>query len=131
MITKQTPLTIEGVNESIYAGFWIRFGSLLLDFVIIMPVIFLTLFLNGLSKNAYYFTVLPGLLFHFWYNIYLVKRNGGTPGKLIAGIRVLKIDGTEVTWREAFLRQIVTLALTIFWFTYDNCCAIRSGRRTL
>src|SRR6185295_6218588 len=103
MITKQTPLTIEGVNESIYAGFWIRLGSLLLDFVIVIPFVFLILFLNGLTKNAYYFTVLPGLLFHFWYNIYLVKRNGGTPGKLIAGIRVLKIDGTEVTWREAFL----------------------------
>jgi len=107
-------LTIAGVNESIYAGFWIRFGALLLDFVIIIPVIFLNLFLNGLSKNAYYFTALPILAFHFWYSIYLVKRNGGTPGKLIAGIKILRIDGTDVTWREATLRQIVTFSLTIF-----------------
>src|SRR5258706_3556529 len=114
MIAKETPLKIEGVSDSIYAGFWIRLGSLLLDFIIMIPVIFLTLFLNGLSKNAYYFTVLPNLTFHFWYSIYLVKKHGGTPGKLITGIKILKIDGTDVTWREAILRQIVAFSLTIF-----------------
>jgi uncharacterized RDD family membrane protein YckC len=113
-MTKQTPLTITGINESLYAGFWIRFGSLLLDGLITLPLIFLILFLNGLSKNAYYYTVIPSYVFHFWYSIYLVKKYGGTPGKLIAGIKIIKIDGTDVTWREAILRQIVTFSLTIF-----------------
>lgn len=111
---KKTPLTINGINESIYAGFWIRLGSLLLDFLILLPYIILVLFLNGLSKSAYYFTFIPGLIFHFWFSIYLVKKYGGTPGKLIAGIKILKIDGTDVTWREAILRQSIAFTLTIF-----------------
>lgn len=114
MTAKQTPLTIDGIRESLYAGFWIRFGSLLLDILIISPVIFLVLYINGLSKNAYYYTVLPILIFHFWYNIYLVQKNGGTPGKLLSGIKILKTDGTDLTWREAILRHIVSFSLTIF-----------------
>ncbi len=114
MAYKKTPLTIYGVNESIYAGFWTRLGSLLLDFLIILPYVFLVLYINGLSKNAYYLTFIPGLIFHFWFNIYLVKRYGGTPGKLIVGIKIIKLDGTDVTWREAILRQIIAFILTIF-----------------
>jgi uncharacterized RDD family membrane protein YckC len=33
--------------------------------------------------------------------IYLVKKYGGTPGKLIVGIKIIKLDGTDVTWKEA------------------------------
>ncbi|MBX2967181.1 MAG: RDD family protein [Cyclobacteriaceae bacterium] len=114
MAGKRTPLTIDGINESIYAGFWTRLGSLLLDFLIVLPYVFLVLYLNGLSKNAYYFTFILGLIFHFWFSIYLVKKYGGTPGKLIVGIKIIKLDGTDVTWREAILRQIVNFILTIF-----------------
>lgn len=114
MTTKQTPLTIDGINESIYAGFWIRFGSLLLDILIISPVIFIELYLNGLSVNAYYYTIIPTLIFHFWYNIYLVQKNGGTPGKLVSGIKILKTDGNDLSWKEAILRHIVDFSLTIF-----------------
>jgi len=114
MADKKTPLKIDGIKESIYAGFWTRLGSLLLDFLIMLPYVFLVLYLNGLSKNAYYFTFIPGLIFDFWFSIYLVKKYGGTPGKLIVGIKIIKLDGTDVTWREAILRQIVTFILTIF-----------------
>jgi uncharacterized RDD family membrane protein YckC len=79
-----------------------------------LPYVFLVLYINGLSKNAYYFTFIPGLIFHFWFSIYLVKRYGGTPGKLIVGIKIIKLDGTDVTWREALLRQIISFVLTIF-----------------
>ena len=99
MADKITPLTIEGINEGIYAGFWARLGSILVDFLILLPFIFLILYLNGLSKDAYYYTFIPALLFHFWYSIFLVKKYGGTPGKKMAGIKILKLDGTDVTWK--------------------------------
>lgn len=116
MEERKTPLnlTIYGINKNIYAGFWVRLSSSLIDLLIVFPIIFLTLYLNGLNKNAYYFTLIPHLIFTFWYHIYLVKKYGGTPGKLISGIRILKLDGTDVTWREAILRQIVTVIMTIF-----------------
>ncbi len=114
MTTKKTPLKINGISTSIYAGFWIRLGSLLLDFIIMIPVVVFILFLNGLSMNYYYYTLIPNLIFTIWYRIYLVKKYGGTPGKLIMGIKILKIDGSDVSWKEAILREIVTISLTIF-----------------
>jgi uncharacterized RDD family membrane protein YckC len=114
MTTKKTPLKIDGISTSIYAGFWIRLGSLLLDFIIMIPVVAFILYLNGLSLNSYYYTFIPNLIFTIWYRIYLVKKYGGTPGKLIMGIKILKIDGSDVSWKEAILREIVIISLTIF-----------------
>ena len=114
MTSKKTPLTIDGISTSIYAGFWIRLGSLLLDFIILLAVVIIILYLNGLSKNAFYYTLLPNLIFSFWYRIYLVKKQGGTPGKLIMGIKIIKIDGSDVSWKEAILREIVNYGLTFF-----------------
>ena len=79
-----------------------------------LPYTFLVMYLNGLSKNAYYFTFVSSVIIHFWYSIYLVKKYGGTPGKLIVGIKILKLNGTDVTWREAILRQGIEYILTIF-----------------
>lgn len=114
MTDKITPLTIVGIKDNIYAGFWTRLGSLFLDFLFLLPYIFILLYINGLNKNAYYYTFIPGLIVQFWFNIYLVKKYGGTPGKLIVGIKIIKLDGTDVTWREAILRQIIAFVLTIF-----------------
>jgi uncharacterized RDD family membrane protein YckC len=113
MEKQQIPLTIDGINEDIYADFFVRLGSILLDFLILAPFYILVLYLNGLNTNAYYFTFIPNLAFHFWYSVYLVKRYGGTPGKLVSGIKILKIDGTDVDWKEAMLRETITLVLTI------------------
>jgi hypothetical protein len=61
MNAKKTPLKIDGITEGIYAGFSLRLGLLLLDFLIFLPYIFLVLYINGLSKIAYYFNFIPGL----------------------------------------------------------------------
>jgi len=114
MADEKIPLTIDGIYESIYAGFWKRFSSLFLDILILLPYTFFVIYLNELSNNAYYFTFVPGIIIHFWYSIYLVKKYGGTPGKLFVGIKILKLNGTDVTWREAILRQSIEYILTIF-----------------
>ncbi len=44
-----TPLKLEGVEESIYAGFWIRLVSLILEVVILIPYILLKLYVDGLG----------------------------------------------------------------------------------
>gem|GEM_PF-266280 len=110
---KQTPLKIEGISESLYAGFWTRLGSLLLDFIFILPVVFLVLYLNGLGKNIYFYTVIPNLIFSLWYHIYLPKKYGGTPGKLAVGITIIRLDGQPIDWKEAVLRHVVLFSLTI------------------
>ena len=71
-----------------YAGFWPRLGSLLLDGVILLPLIGMQLWAERYTRlfGVYYF--LPGVLFGLFYSAYLVQRFGGTPGKLMMGIRI-------------------------------------------
>jgi uncharacterized RDD family membrane protein YckC len=110
----QTPLKINGINENIYAGFWLRVWALILDTVFVLPVLFLTLYLNSLSKHMYFYTFLPTILFMLWYNVYLPQKNGGTPGKLAAGLTIIRLDGNRISWKEAGLLYIVIFAFGIF-----------------
>ena len=111
---KETPLKLEGINDNIYAGFGPRLASLLLDAVIMMPLIFIILYLNSSSKYMFFYTIIPNLIFGLWYNIYLPKKYGGTPGKLIMGMQILNLNGKSIGWKEAFLRHLIILLLTIF-----------------
>jgi len=130
MDNKQTPLEIEGITDNLYAGFWIRLGSLLLDTLFLLPVIFLTLYLNGLGKNIYFYTLIPNLVFGLWYSIYLPKKYGGTPGKLVAGLKIIRLDGEEIGWKEAILRNSVMLVLTILSSIWMAACLLQADDAT-
>lgn len=54
--------------------------------------------------DLFYF--IPGTLFGFFYSVYLVKRFGGTPGKRLMRVSVVKVNGDPVTYREALLRYL-------------------------
>jgi uncharacterized RDD family membrane protein YckC len=110
----QTPLKINGIDENIYAGFWLRVWAQILDALFVLPVVFFTLYLNGLDKNMYFYTFLPSLMFILWYNVYLPQKNGGTPGKVIAGITIIRLDGNYIGWKEAGLLYVVVLILSVF-----------------
>jgi len=126
MDSKQTPLKIEGINDSLYAGFWARLGSLLLDTIFLMPIIFLTLYLNGLGKNIYFITFIPNFLFGLWYSIYLPKKYGGTPGKLVVGMKIIRIDGEPIDWKESFLRYSINFAITLFSVAMMTVCILQA-----
>ncbi|MEL1240271.1 RDD family protein [Flavobacterium flavipallidum] len=126
MKDEQIPETIPGIDNNIYAGFFVRFGSLLLDAIIMLPLIYIIFYINGLSINMYFYTIIPNLLFGIWYNIYLPKRYGGTPGKLIAGIKIIKINGKPIAWKEAILRHSVSLLLTFFSIVTMIMCLLKA-----
>lgn len=111
---KETPLYLEGIHDNIYAGFGPRLASLLLDALVMFPLGFIVLYLNSSDKDMYFYTFLPNFIIMLWYHIYLPKKYGGTPGKLIMGIRIIKLDGYEIDWKEAILRHSVIAALTVF-----------------
>jgi uncharacterized RDD family membrane protein YckC len=130
MNIKETPIQIDGINDNIYAGFWARLGSLFLDLIIVLPVIFLIQFLNGLGKNIFFMTIIPNILFALWYNIYLPKKYGGTPGKLIVGNKIIRLDGEPIQWKEAILRHIVMFALTILNVIVMTICLLKADDET-
>lgn len=49
-----------------------------------------------------------------WYNVYLPQKNGGTPGKVVAGITIIRLDGNYISWKEAGLLYVVVFTLGIF-----------------
>lgn len=79
-----------------YAGFWPRLGSHLLDFLIMLPLITLVTWAAWHYRLFRVYYVIPGTIFGLFYNVYLVRRFGGTPGKLIVRIYIRKLNGEPV-----------------------------------
>ena len=92
-----------------YAGFWRRFGAGLLDMALFVPIGYLTLWVYSQSQLAPTIWLLPSIFIGVWFNVYLVRRYGGTPGKLLLGLRIVRLDGTPVGYKEAVLRHLPIL----------------------
>ncbi|MHA6484662.1 RDD family protein [Paenibacillus sp. strain BS8-2] len=71
------------------AGFWIRFGAILLDGIIVgIPLALLSLILTGGDSGESWFSN----LISFLYSLLLpVLWNGQTIGKKICGIRIIRV----------------------------------------
>jgi uncharacterized RDD family membrane protein YckC len=95
-----------------YASFWQRLGAFLIDFLCLLPLTALVLWLSSTSRLFQLWYYIPGLFIGAWFYVDLVKRFGGTPGKLVVGIRIRKVDGTPVGYKEAWLRYVVLFILS-------------------
>jgi uncharacterized RDD family membrane protein YckC len=109
-----------GINSkpppSPYGGFWVRLGALFIDVLIWAPVAAPTFWM---SSHCHLFQIYwwPfGTLLGIFYSIYLVKRFGGTPGKLILGLRIAKVNGSPVGYKEATLRYLPDFILGLFLY---------------
>ena len=94
-----------------YAGFWARFASMLLDGLILTPITGLDWFGSRHFRLFDLYVLVPLLIFQLFWSVWLVRRFGGTPGKLIMGLRIRKVNGEPVGYREALLRCSVDLVL--------------------
>lgn len=103
----------EGEPALQYGGFWVRFAAFWLDALILFPVTALAFW--GAQQYRLYpiYSFIPDTLFGLFYGVYLVRRFGGTPGKLIMRLRVRKISGELIGYREAFLRYAPEFVLGI------------------
>jgi len=101
-----------GDSDLLYVGFWKRLAAYALDFAIFLPYGIGVRHLIYSNKYAllgnFAVTSIFGLV--FW--VYLVKRFGGSPGKLLMRIKIVKIDGGAVGYREAILRYLVLFTLS-------------------
>jgi uncharacterized RDD family membrane protein YckC len=100
-----------GTEKMTCAGFWRRFGAFWLDTIICLPVGLFAIWLWNQTQAAQTIWLLPGAAIGIWFHVYLVKRYGGTPGKLILGLRILRVDGAAVGYKEAMLRYAPLFAL--------------------
>jgi len=117
MLNKIIPIKIDEINENFYSGFWSRLGAVLLDFLFIFLITFLYAFifsfLDSINNYVFFITMSIFYLLILWYCIYFSKRFGGTLGKIIVGIKIIRMDSSPIGWKEAFLRESLSIALTL------------------
>jgi len=94
-----------------YSTFWRRVGAGFLDGLIFVPLSVILYFGLEYTRLFYLYWAIPGLAITCFYMIYLVKRNGGTPGKRILDMKVVMLDGSPVTTQAAVMRYSVQLVI--------------------
>jgi len=93
-----------------YATFWQRFAAGMVDCFVLLPLMFLQVWLESVSKAAAIVLVIPMTAAYCAYTIYCHGRFGKTVGKHALGIRVVRTAGERIGWREAWLRSSVDVA---------------------
>lgn len=114
--TTPPPPGAAGADTERFGSLGIRVGAALVDFVIalfvsiiIVGLIFAADGENAIESSGSGAGILVGLVFYVFY-LWIVVQFGGTPGKLIVGLRITDEDGqTPVGWRGAFMRSLPSL----------------------
>lgn len=127
-----------------FAGFWIRGLALFIDGLIVGVVtvpIFLLIGLStgglrtmdpqnpplGLFGVGYLFVLAVVTAYHVWF----VSQKGGTPGKLALGLRVVTIDGRNLSVARALARYFAVMLSGLTFYIGYIIAAFDSQKRAL
>lgn len=137
------PLT---AKEHPYAGFWIRAGARIVDFLVILGIFNIFYLVDRHGASAGLWTpsgfddisavgrlspenVVRGVFFlgfPVFYYVYLHGAYGQTFGKMAFRIKVIREDGSSLDYRKAFLRWlgyflcVFTLYIGYLWAAFDR-----------
>ena len=125
-----------------FAGFWIRGGSLTIDYIILYIVMLIVAGLSmGISglRNPDPFRVLrmEGLLIGIQfliattYETLFVGRIGATPGMMTCRLRLIRADGSRLGFGRAFFRCLARLASSFTFGIGYLMAAFDDENRTL
>lgn len=123
--------------ENKKAGFIIRFFASIVDTMLLSLPSLSFLLVSGLSEKGLKDLIITGgwylVLFIIFYNIfatlytsYFTYKFGGTLGKLIAGIRVIDLNGKNLTFKRSLFRHLIgypvsglLFGLGFYWIVRD------------
>jgi uncharacterized RDD family membrane protein YckC len=100
-----------------YAGFWRRLGAGLVDFIVLLPLLLIYVKASSYSKTVTLILFVLATFSFSAYNIFFHARWGQTLGKMLFGIKVIKISGEVIGVKEALRRNSIDLALSVFALT--------------
>lgn len=95
-----------------YAGFWPRALAQVIDFAVLLCLTVPGQFVFGLSTTAALAAYLFASVVGVGYPVYFHARWGQTLGKVLAKIKVTRIDGRRIGLGRALLRSSVDIGLT-------------------
>ena len=110
-----------------YAGFWRRFGAMLVDSVIYSVLLALLLGPRYVDSNVFSLEGMVSNGIALILTIFLWIRYLGTPGKLLFGCQVVDADsGEPMTLKQALIRylgyfvSIMSLFIGFLWICWDK-----------
>ena len=106
-------LPLERNGEKVHAGFWPRFGAIWIDLLVMLPFMVLFMYLDSLHRTVKFATVVPSTLIFWSYSIYFHARWGATLGKMATGVRITRLNGSPIGYREALKRFSVDGAFAL------------------
>ena len=119
---KEGSLSAGTIASLQYGGFWIRFGAILIDGLILSFVNAMMYVAAGLNFFAAFgpnpnaeFTELHFVLFlaqtaiSLGYEVFFLGKYGATPGKMTCGLRVVTADGAPITYARACGRYLAKI----------------------
>jgi uncharacterized RDD family membrane protein YckC len=98
--------------EPEYGGFWIRLGAFFVDAILPLPLT-LIFFSDILNRREHDVLYVASFIIALFVHVYCVKKWGGSPGKLLCGLKVVTEDLRAVGWKEAWLRHGGNLVLSV------------------
>lgn len=124
--TLQTVELAEGVEIRLrIAGPLVRAGAYLLDFIIrivVLIVLGIGLSVTGMAvggKVAIGLSLLAWFLMDWFYPVFFeAGKRGATPGKRVAGLRVVQATGSPITFGQAIVRNFLRFIDGLPFFTY-------------
>ncbi len=101
-----TPALQDADSASLqYAGFWQRFGALMVDGFVLLPLMLSTAWASTESRAWALLLIVPQSVLILGYYVWFHARWGQTPGKMATHVRVVRLDGSPIALRQALLRS--------------------------
>jgi uncharacterized RDD family membrane protein YckC len=91
------------ITTTEYAGFWRRFGAIMIDGILIAVV---GLFFKLLGLYSVGLDILLALLYTPFFEASELQ---ATPGKALLDMRVVSLTGERITFKKAFIRYLVRI----------------------
>jgi len=108
-------------------GVGIRIAAGLVDLIIMMIIIYPLMFIAGQSMGLQLAFSFIGIL----YFIVMEALKGQTVGKMALGIKVVKKDGSAISWQESIIRNLLRIvdALPFLYIIGIACIAFTANKQ--
>ncbi|MEK4235215.1 RDD family protein [Paenibacillus sp. FSL R5-0475] len=107
---------VERLEQEDFIGFWKRVLATILDLLIILiPAVIVYWIFNSLAISLHSeIPIILEYIFFVVFDVFMIVRFGGTPGKLVLKMKIVNQQGNIPTLKEALIRNIFRIMSTIF-----------------
>jgi uncharacterized RDD family membrane protein YckC len=113
------------------AGFWMRVSALTIDEIILVALTYVLLQIvkplisSDLLHSVWFIILFYEFLDYNYYTLFWVF-GGQTPGKKILKTKLIKVDGSDFTYKDAFIRYwswmigVALLGIGYIWIAFHK-----------